>query len=78
MDTNGIRQAWAITWILQLHGWRLAAVGALIWLLRPRRRGGSEPGALLHRAHEDFLHPGGETPESTGDPEQAPAVVRRE
>ena len=78
MDDNGIRQAWAIRWILQLHGWRLVVVGALIWLLRPRRQEASEPRALLHGAHEDLLHPGGETPESTGDPEQAPAVVRRE
>jgi hypothetical protein len=78
VDDNGIRQAWAIRWILQLEGWRLAAVGALIWLLRPRRRWASEPGALLHRAHEDLLHPGGEAPEGTGDPEQAPAVIRRE
>lgn len=78
MDDNGIRQAWAIRWILQLHGWRLVVVGALIWLLRPRRRGASGGGAGLHGLHENLLHPGGKTPESTGDPEQAPAVVRRE
>lgn len=78
MDTNGIRQAWAITWILRLHGWRLAAVGALIWLLRPRHHEASGGGALLHGAHEDLLHPGRETAEGTGDPDQAPAVIRRE